>query len=159
MSFAVFRTNFLIFDCFWLKNKIPKKYCLKNRILKKSQQLFSNFIYIIHIVWILWFFFVCFVVCNVSGHFFLVIFMFFNIVKVCSPKRKAVFKLSISQLNKTSYQIKVHINPFKVWFGSKKSHNLLFLALKLNFLALNYVHMSSYFRNMYRRTVLKHSVV
>ena len=51
---------------------------------------------------------VSFVVCNVLGHFlpFLVIFMFFNILEVRFSKRQAAFNVLISELNKTSYQIK-----------------------------------------------------
>ena len=86
------------------------------------QHLISNIIYNILIIFILWFcLFVCFVVCNVLGHF--LPFEWYSCISILwimgFSKPQAVFNVSISKLNKTFYQRKVWINPFKVWFGSK----------------------------------------
>ena len=94
----------------------------------------------------------------------------------CS-KRQAVFTVSISQLNKTSYQKKVPVKAFKIWFGSKETiigffwhFNSLFGHLTMSIWAhisrtdrgKPYIHLLFYKKNYFIKVIwrnLKNKIV
>ena len=105
------------------KNTILKKLkCNKNTFFFIIKQLISNIIYTIPIVWFSWF--CLFVLLFTIFRPFLSFkwFSCFSLLwKMRSSKRKAVFNVSISQLNKTSYQIKKYgSTPLRYNLGAKK---------------------------------------
>ena len=97
----------------------------------------------------------CFVICNVLGHFLpFQWFSCFSILwKMRSAKRQATFIVSISQLNKTSYSIKSRDQRLLGMVWEQRIQYWQFFALELNVWALNYIHTSSYFTHIYKKTV------